>query len=167
MADTIKVASRSPMAIRITESAEGKEPGTELKSAVLSGSSSIRGSLEGVTEVDAAFFRQWLKANPDHPAVAAGLIREMDEDEDIASADKFGFEPALKAAVDDKDNSKAAAKGSTVTDGGPVKSSDLATRSDTPNDDSPRSQTTVVPVSAAPVVTQPITPAAPPAPVKK
>lgn len=159
MADMIRVASRSPMRIRMTESADGKAPGTELKYADLAGSAATPGSLEGVTEVDADLFHSWMKANEGHPAVVAGLIREMGKDETVGDPANFGFEPALEAATSGE-NADAAAKGSTTTEPGAVSSVDMKATSDTPADDSPRSQTKLTDTSA-PVVT---VPAAQPAP---
>lgn len=137
MSETIKVASRLPMPLRITEPMENPEkPGEAhpLRSAVLAGMAHPEDPQPAVTEVDADLFRRWLEANPHHPAVQAGALTEIKGDPPEPS---YGFAPALEEAKADADK---ASKGSTLKDRRVPSAKDMAATSDTPPDNSPRSQ---------------------------
>ena len=141
--DTVNVASRAHTAIRIQEPLpeEYKDrPGDAppLREVVINGSnhSEVRGG-EGITRgVHAGMFRSWFEAykRSNHPL--AGLFREISGDElEQEAANENGFEPGLTAMADAGD----ADRGSTITHEGPLTADEMAAHSDTPNDDSPRS----------------------------
>ena len=142
--DTIIVASRLPVPLRITEPHPNKEkPGEapELRSHVIVAAGHPGSIEEGITrDVPADLFHAWMDANPHHPAVHGNLLREVSE-EDLKKGVEFGWEPNLKRLSEDGKNTEAAAKGSQTTSQGAVKAEDMAAHSDAPNDDSPRSQT--------------------------
>ena len=87
MADTITVASKVPMAILIVDPREGDEHVAE--PIEINGArhpSGVAGI--GLTEgVDAAFFKAWIDANQDHPAVSNGLLYEVDPEQDDVGAE--------------------------------------------------------------------------------
>ena len=163
MPETVKIASKLPIAIQITEPVPDQfkdKPGLapQLKSAVINGTNTRGAASEAVThDVDADMFKKWSEANPQH----ADHLRVLGKDEEVGGAADFGFEPGLKKASED---GKSASDGSTVKDAGPVKASDMAATSSVPNDDSPRSQTGGF-AAVAPAIPAPAAPA--PAAVKK
>ncbi|MGO4738640.1 hypothetical protein AB4099_18980 [Bosea sp. 2KB_26] len=110
MGATITIASRAPMAIRLTQPEPNPEkPGqtAELTSIVISGAGNAAGVTEGLTHnVDADFYRAWVKANPNHPAVENGMFREVGGDEPDSGI-QYGFAPASDAEAAD---GKAAGK---------------------------------------------------------
>lgn len=76
MAGTLTVGSSFPAALNIAlppKDAKKDDPAPDpiwINGAI--------GSREGITTgVEAKVFRSWLKANPDHPAVLGGLLREL------------------------------------------------------------------------------------------
>ena len=141
MSNLVKIASKLPMAITIMEPNPNPEkPGLAgtLKSATINGTNTRGSGAEAMTAgVDADMFKKWADANPDY----ANSVRVMGDDEDLNSAASYGFEPGLQAVVEDGDNTKVAAEGSSQKGPGPVSDADMKPTSDTPNDDSPRSAT--------------------------
>ncbi len=127
MPDTLRIKSTLPVSIRIAEPhPDPEKPGNspELRQAVIR---------PGVNDgVDADLFRVWAEVSPNFIASAddvkagntEGRVYEMAEDEPDV---EYGFEPALKRAVDA--GGEDAAKGSTLTDPGPVKAEDMRTGS--------------------------------------
>ena len=131
MFDTLRIKSTLPLALRISEPhPDADHPGNSpaLKQAVI---------YPGVNEgIDAGLFRAWAKASgadfvASEEDVKAGntegKLYEMSEDEPET---EYGFEPALKRAIDA--TGSAAAKGSTQTAPGPVKADDMKTGSADP-----------------------------------
>lgn len=147
MADTIIIASKVAMPFAISEPNPNPEkPGDAppLRSFVINGARHPDGvGQEGITaDVPADLYRAWVKANPNHPAITAGLLREVSQDDLDAGrmdASEFGFEPGLDRAKADSENNAKAAEGSKITGPGPVPAKDMATTSDAPADDTPRS----------------------------
>lgn len=145
MAKTVRIGSKVHTPLRITEApANPDKPGDgpALRSIVLNPAPYVEG--EGYTELepeDAKIYRAWFKANPAHPAIVAGHLREVDADEDANADQSFGYEPGLEEASKDKDITREAKKGSRVKDKAPVSAEDMAATSDTPNTDRPTSQT--------------------------
>lgn len=137
MAEMVTVASRLPMAVQIQEPVpeEFKEkPGDAppLSSITLNGANhaqAIGGA--GHTEVDGEVLQKWMEANKNHPWVKGKLISKVEGDIKEPSA-LFGFEPGLKLAEGDSENTKAAEKGSSVKEEGPVSSLDMKTTTDIP-----------------------------------
>ena len=130
MADTLRIKSTLPLALRVSEShPDPEKPGNSpvLKQAVI---------YPGVNEFsgdEMAAYQGWASAagkdfvaSPEDVKAGNtdGKVYEMSEDE---PEQEFGFEPALKRAVDA--NSSEAEKGSTLTDKGPVKAEDMRTGS--------------------------------------
>ena len=131
MADTLRIKSTMPIAVRISEVHPNPErPGDSpvLKQGIIK---------PGVNEsVDAEMFRAWADTvGKDFVASADdvkagntdGRMYEMSEDEPDV---EYGFEPALKRAVEA--NSSEASKGSTLKEAGLVKSEDMRTGSADP-----------------------------------
>lgn len=142
MSKTYTIASKVHTDMRISQEV-GEGEAAEIRSVVLKGAPHPDSAEEGRTEnVDAELFDGWMKASKHHPAVANGLLRIVG-DKEKDEGQSFGHEPGLDALVKDKDNQKLAAAGSTLTGPGPVKADDMAATSDQPNDDSPRSQTSL------------------------
>lgn len=93
MAETITILSAAPVALPLTLADEAGEPRTVLVMP-------RRGAEPGRTEgVDAAFYRAWLEANPDHPAVANGLLSETEDAPEPASSADAGETEALRARI--------------------------------------------------------------------
>ena len=156
MADTLRVRSGLPMRIAATEPTPDEfkdKPGL----APALRSVEIVPGLNELSAADAEVYRAWAKASPnfiaDADAVKAGnttgLVYEVTGDE---PDDEYGFEPALARA-------QGSSEGSTVTDVGPVKASDMAQKSD-PSTPAILAPGTVTPAS---VVAKPAAPAAAPA----
>lgn len=117
MTKMITIASRAPMAVRLTRpdpnpDAPGLSP--ELDSIVLNGAGNEAGMVEGITKgVDAEFYNAWLKANPNHPVVTTKVLRIVPDDEAEGDGLQYGYEPALAAATEEaEDDAKDAAKAS-------------------------------------------------------
>jgi hypothetical protein len=120
------------MSLRITEPEPNPEkPGLSgpLRTAVLSGNNVSGEFGMGVTEVDADLWKAF--SGSEAYSACADNLREVDGDEDL-SVSEFGFEPALHALANDKGNTKAAKKGSTMTDPAPVAAVDMKTGSNDP-----------------------------------
>ncbi len=133
MADKLRIASKSPMPLRM----EVVNDDGSISSVVINPAGAEAGFPEGVTEnVDADLYRRWIDENSDHAFVVAGLLRELAEDEIVT---EYGFEAGLAKAAEDEENVKLSEQGSTITDPAPVGAQDMAATSETPNDDSPRS----------------------------
>lgn len=130
MADTLRIKSTLPLAIRVAEPhPDPEKPGNSpvLKQAVI---------YPGVNEFsgdELVAYQGWAAANgvgfvasPEDVKAGNtdGRVYEMSEDE---PEQEFGFEPALKRAVDAAGSD--ASQGSTVTDPGPVKAEDMRTGS--------------------------------------
>lgn len=135
MPDTVKVASAASMSFTMVEPLPEEfkdKPGAapELKSALINGSnhsSAVDG--RGISEVDASLFEKWMAANESNP-LAKALTKI--EGEVKAVKHLFGFEPGLKLAEKDSENTQAAEKGSTVTEEGPVSGADMKGTTDIP-----------------------------------
>lgn len=138
MADTLKIASKSPMPLRMElYDVDGAGNRIVPDVIVIKAAGAEAGFPEGVTDgVDADLYNKWVAANPDHDFVAGGIIRVVGEDEPVTT---YGFEAGLEAAAADTDNTALAEQGSTVTEEGPVSAEDMAAHSDTPNTDLPTS----------------------------
>ncbi len=128
MADNLRIRSGLLMRIAATEPVPDEfkdKPGL----APALRSIEIAPGLNEFSGTDAEVYGLWAKANPTFVASAdavksgdtAGLVYEVTGDE---PDDEYGFEPALARAQGSSD-------GSTVTDAGPVKASDMAQKSDT------------------------------------
>ncbi len=155
MTDTVTVASRAPMAIQIQEPLPDEfreKPGEAplLRSATLNGSNhpGAKGGVGFTHGVEAEVFDLWHKAQVKAKSALAGMFSIVDPKE----ADKpvpleYGFEPGLERMSENAENTSAAEEGSTVTHEGPVTSEEMAARSDTPNDDSPRGQPDILQVA--------------------
>lgn len=159
MTDPLRIRSNLPLAITATEPVPDEfkdKPGLApaLRSVV------VKPGLNELSAQDAEVYGKWAKANPqflasDDAAKAGetdGLVYEVKGDE---VDDEYGFEPALKRASEGA-NADAASSGSTVTDPGPVKASDMA---QTPAPAPAAAQATPAPVS--PVAKPAVAPAAP------
>jgi hypothetical protein len=139
-AKTIKVASRLHTAVTLGGQMPNPEkPGEGEPSPSFTLAGAGHPGQETISEVDAEAFSAWKKANERHDWLQNGLVREVPDDYE-APAMSFGHEPALEALSSDKDNSKLAKEGVGEAEPGPVSAEDMAATSDTPNDDSPRSQ---------------------------
>ncbi len=112
MADTLRIKSTLPLAIRISEPhPDPEKPGDSpvLKQGVIaSGVNSFSGD-------DAKVYKAWADTKPS--LITDGYVTEMKGDE---PDQEFGFEPALKAMVS-SEMGKSASEGSTLKDAGPVK----------------------------------------------
>ena len=153
MADTINVGSRAHTAIQIQEPLPEEfreKPGMAppMRTAVLNGSNhaSAFGGIGVTRDIDPEMFHAWLDEQKRINSPLAGMVFEM-SDQQMQADDpiSYGFEPgleAMKAKI-----GEAAAEGSTITHEGPVTSDEMAAHSDTPNDDTPRGDPDVVPVT--------------------
>lgn len=147
----IKVASRLPMAVALTEphpnpAKPGESPA--LRSVVLAGAG--HPGEETVSTVDAEVFGAWQSANARHEWLKNELVREVPDDYEPGPA-SYGHEPGLETLSKDKGNTKLAQQGTGADEAAPVKASEMAATSETPNDDSPRSQVGPNAAKAAPV----------------
>lgn len=103
MAETITILSAALVALPLTLADEAGEPRTVLAAP-------CRGPEPGRTEgVDVAFFRAWVAANPDHPAVVNGLLSEAEDVPEAAPVDT-GEVDALRARIAAMEADVAAAK---------------------------------------------------------
>jgi hypothetical protein len=126
----MRIKSTLPIGINISEPHPDPEhPGNSpaLKSFVL------RPGVNDLSDTDAATYKAWADASGQGFIASAddvkagttdGKVYDMTEDEPET---EYGFEPALKRAVDA--GKSDAGKGSTVTEPGPVKSDDMRTGS--------------------------------------
>lgn len=143
----ISVASRAHTSVVITAPPENPEkPGLAPagRSIVLHGEShpdAKNGEMVN-RNVHAQIFRDWHEAEKAANTPLAGLIYEVPEDyqgnDDIGS---FGWQPALDVIAGDA----ASGDGSTTTHQPPVTASEMAATSDTPQEDTPRSDVDVIP----------------------
>ena len=155
MTDTVTVASRAPMAIQIQEPMPEEyreKPGEAplLRGATINGAnhSSARGGVGFTHGVSAEVFKLWHEAQIKGRSALAHLVSIVEPEEaDKPVAAEYGFEPGLTRLSENAENTRAAEQGSTVAHEAPVKSSELAAHSDTPNDDSPRGDADVVQVA--------------------
>lgn len=93
MAETITILSSASVALPLMLADEAGEPRTVLVAP-------RRGAEPGRTEgVDAAFYRAWVEANPDHPAVVNGLLSEAEDAPEPAASADAGEADALRAQV--------------------------------------------------------------------
>lgn len=91
MADTVKVACSVPNGVELRlgfpSYGEARDPNQTPRKVVLGGPNSARQSGAngmspagiGITDVDAAFFTEWLEANRLNPLVTSGAIKEFKE----------------------------------------------------------------------------------------
>ncbi len=126
----MRIKSSLPLGINISEPHPDPEhPGNSaaLKSFVL------RPGVNELSDTDAATYKAWADASGQGFIASAddikagatdGKVYEMTEDEPET---EYGFEPALKRAVDAAGSD--AGKGSTVTEAGPVSATDMRTGS--------------------------------------
>lgn len=165
MPETVTIASRLPVAIRIADpNPDPEKPGEAppARSAVINGARHPGSVGEaGITRgVDADLWRKWLEANKNNDLVQGGLLAAVQEDQaDAVNKAEYGFQPGLERVA--QSDAEAASKGSTVTESGPLRAVHLAATSDAPMDDSPRSQTRS---ADAPAMPHTPSPAAQPAP---
>jgi len=139
MAKMIKVASRLPMAVALREpNPNPDKPGETptLRSVTLASAPHPGG--ETISTVDAELFAAWKDGNPNHDWLSGDLVREVPDDHE-ADGPSFGHEPGVEAWSQNADNVKLAEQGTEGEAGLPVTAEDMAATSDTPNDDSPRS----------------------------
>ncbi len=168
--DTVTVASRAHTAIRIQEPMPEEfrdRPGEAPvpKTAVINGANhaDAKGGVGFTHNVNAALFKAWMQAREKAGDVLHHMLEVVSpEQAEKDDAVEFGFQPGLDRVA--KDTEGDAAKGSTVTHEAPVSAKEMAATSDTPPDDSPRSE----PPAAAGMVAEPVAPvepgAIPPAP---
>lgn len=154
MADTIIIGSRAHTAISIAAPlTDTDKPGLVPvgPSFVIHGANhpdAVNGM--GVTRgVDAKVFRAWRKAHEDMQSPLAEHVFEVSEDDvkiaappvapSLVNPKHQGWEPALQRMTTGE-NASLASKGSTVTHSGAVSSSEMDATSDTPGEDTPRSE---------------------------
>jgi hypothetical protein len=143
----ISVASRAHTAVTVVEPPEDPErPGLMPagRSLILHGASHpMAKNGEMVNRgLDAKIFRRWHEEQKTANTPLAGLVYEVADDyegsDDVGS---FGFQPALEVMSGDG----AAGDGSTITHEAPVTAPEMAATSDTPAEDTPRSEPDVIP----------------------
>ncbi|KAA0117875.1 hypothetical protein CIW48_27120 [Methylobacterium sp. P1-11] len=139
-AKTIKIASRLHTAVTLGgQPVNPERPGEGEPSPSFTLAGADHPGQETISEIDAEAFGAWKKANDSHPWLRDEMVREVPDDYE-SPAMSFGHEPALEALSSDKDNSKLAKEGTGEDQSNPVPAEEMAATSDTPNDDSPRSQ---------------------------
>lgn len=141
MSETIRIASRLPLPVTLSEpNPNPQQPGLSpaLRSFVLPGAAHPGG--ETVSDVDAEIYRAWKDGNEGHDWLRGDLIREVSADYTGMDPALFGHEPGLEALAADTENTRLAELGTGDQEPGPVEAIDMNATSDTPNDDSPRSE---------------------------
>lgn len=98
MPETLTVLSNAPMAMRLY-GPDPANPATETRRMVVINGAT--GPAPGVTrDVDAEFFRDWMRRNAGNDAVVNGLIREAGAGDLTGSGEiEYGFQPALDRAA--------------------------------------------------------------------
>jgi hypothetical protein len=138
---TISVASCVHTSLHIVEPPENLDKPALMpvgQSVILHGTSHPEAtSGEMVTHnVDAKIFRRWHEHQKSIQSPLAHLVREVPPDhEPVATV--FGFEPGIAALAASEDGKPSE---STVTHPAPLESWELAATSDTPAEDTPRSE---------------------------
>jgi hypothetical protein len=138
----ISVASRVHTGLYITE-----PPEDPTKPGLMSGDRSLH--LHGASHplakngemvnhgVDAKIFRRWLENEKAANTPLASLLYEVPVDhQDKPESESFGWQPALDVMSGDE----AASQGSLITHEPPVLAEEMAATSDTPQEDTPRSE---------------------------
>src|SRR5689334_7449748 len=144
----ISIASRAHTAVVINEPPENPDkPGLSLpgRSIVLYGASHPEAKNGEMVNrgVDAKIFRAWYEQEKAANTPLAGLVYEVpDDDQGSDNPGAFGWQPALDVVSGDR----AAGDGSTITHAPPVTAPEMAAISNTPAEDTPRSEPDVVPV---------------------
>jgi hypothetical protein len=144
----ISVASRAHTSVMVTDPPENPEkPGLipADRSLILHGSSHLMARNGEMVNhgVDAKIFRRWHNEQKAANTPLAALVYEVSPDhQDKPESVSYGFEPALEVMSGDA----AAGDGSTVTHAPPVTAPEMAATSDTPAEDTPRSEPDVLAV---------------------
>ena len=136
---TISVASRAHTSLHIVEPPENLDrPGLMPFGLILHGAShpEATGGEMVTHNVDAKVFRRWHEHQKSINSQLAHLVREVQPDHEPVGA-VFGFEPGMAALAASKDGKPSE---STVTHPAPLESWELAATSDTPAEDTPRSE---------------------------
>jgi hypothetical protein len=143
----ISVASRAHTSFVINEPPENPDkPGLSPagRSIVLHGASHPEATNGEMVNrgVHARTFRAWHEAEKAANTPLAGLVYEVPDDyQGNAGPGSFGWQPALDVVSGDA----AAGDGSTTTHQPPVSGPEMAATSDTPQEDTPRSEVDVNP----------------------
>jgi hypothetical protein len=138
---TVSVASRAHTSLHIVEPPEDPNKPALMpvgQSLVLHGAShpEATGGEMVTHNVDAKVFRRWHEHQKSINSQLAHLVREVPPDHEPAGA-VFGFEPGMAALAASEDGKPSE---STVTHPAPLESWELAATSDTPAEDTPRSE---------------------------
>jgi hypothetical protein len=144
----ISVASRAHTAVTVTAPPENPDkPGlspADRSITLLGASHPMAKNGEMVNHnIDAKIFRAWHEEQKVANTPLAGLVYEVAPDyQGNDDPGSFGFQPALEVMSGDA----AAGDGSTVTHAAPVTAPEMAATSDTPGEDTPRSEPDVLAV---------------------
>lgn len=143
---TISVASRAHTSINIVPPPQNPDkPGLEpIQPALVLHGTNHPAAANGEMvnhNVDADIFRRWHEHHKAINSPIANQVREVPPDHQAAGP-VFGYEAGLAAMTSTEEGQGS---DSTVTHGAPVEAWELAATSDTPAEDTPRSEPDVIP----------------------